>query len=92
MPTIECSNNKLDIIENDETLEIVPRRHVERRSLQHRAAIKSKIVNHETIRLLRKQDKATHLILREGERRKQNRRTSKPTLLNGDNIVILRKK
>jgi hypothetical protein len=92
MPTKECSNNKLDVIENDETLEIVPRRHTDRRSLQRRATIKPKLVNPETVRLLRKQDKATHLVLREGERRKQNRRKSKPSLLNADNIMVLRKK
>jgi hypothetical protein len=92
MPIKECSSNKLDIIENDETLEIVPRRHVERRSLLRRATIKPKIVSSETVRLLRKQDKSTHLVFRDGDRRKQNRRTSKPSFLIADNIVILRKK
>jgi len=92
MPTIKSSNNKLDIIENDETLEIVPRRHVERRSLLRRATIKPKIVSPEKIQLLRKQDKKPHLILREGDRRQQHRRSSKPTLLTTDKIVILRKK
>jgi hypothetical protein len=92
MPTVKCSSNKLDTIENDETLEIVPRRQIKQRTFERRTTSKPKIACPDTIRLLRKQDKATPLVLREGERRLQHRRTSKPTLLNADNIVILRKK
>lgn len=92
MPTIKFSIAKLDFSDNDEIFEIVPRRQIKRRNSERRATRNPKIACPDTIRLLRKQDKTSPLILREGERRKQNRRSSKPSFVNADEIVILRKK
>jgi hypothetical protein len=92
MSKLKTVNPIIESAEDHQEFDIVPRRRIERRSSARRSYSNPKILGPDYIAQLRKYDIKPHLILREGDRRKQNRRNSRPSLLRADEIVILRKK
>ena len=79
-----------NLIDNDRQYEVVPRRRYDRRSTERQLDIKSELaVKGNDITVV---DNKHADLVRKGERRQSDRRTSRPTILNVDEIAILRKK
>lgn len=76
----------------EDNVEVVPRRRIERRKATRRTNSKPKLLFPDNIAKLRKKDDNTHLLFRGGDRRQKNRRKSKPLFLTADEILLLRKK
>ena len=85
-------NSQSNLIDIDTYYEVVPRRRSERRSANQPEGIKSKFAVEDKDLEVQKLDKKHAELLREGERRQSDRRTSRPSLLSVDEIAILRKK
>lgn len=93
MSTLKNFNPIIEPTEENQEIDTLPRRLLERRMAVRRSCFKPKILCPDNITKLRKQDNNAHIILREGDRRRQQqRRNSRPSLLKADDIVILRKK
>mgnify|MGYP000137800230 CR=1 FL=1 len=92
MSTLNNFNPIIELTEENQEFETIPRRRIERRSATRRDCSKPKMLCPDKITTLRKLDNNAHLILRERDRRQQKRRNSRPSLLKADDIVILRKK
>jgi hypothetical protein len=88
----ELKNNTLSAPTEDDDIEVVSRRHLERRGTTRRTCSKPRMLCPDSILNLRKQDNNAHFIYRDGERRQQKRRKSRPSLIKLGEIVFLRKK
>jgi len=88
--TKNTPNSKSNLIDIDTHYEVVPRRRYDRRSTERQLDIKSELaVKGNDITVV---DNKHAELLREGERRQSDRRTSRPSLLSVDEIAKLRKK
>jgi hypothetical protein len=88
--TKNTPNSKSNLIENDRQYEVVPRRRYDRRSTERQLDIKSELaVKGNDITVV---DNKHADLVRKGERRQSDRRTSRPTILSVDEIATLRKK
>ena len=92
MPTTNTSSDEIEFDEDDKQYKVTPRRNAERRSRPHSRDPQAECVTHDDIRMIRSLDEKALIALRINERRQQDRRKSRPKLLNMDEIVILRKK
>jgi hypothetical protein len=88
----ELKNNTLLASTEDDDIDVVSRRHIKRRSTTRRTCSKPRMLCPDSILNLRKRDNNGHFIYREGDRRQQKRRKSRPSLIKSGEIVFLRKK
>jgi len=92
MSTLKNFNPIIEPTDENQEIDTLPRRLIERRMAVRRSCFKPKMLCPDSITTLRKRNDSVHLILRERDRRQQKRRNSRPSLLKTDDIVILRKK
>lgn len=92
MSKITPSNSKSSLIESDRQYEVVARRRSDRRGMNQQLDSKPELAVEDNEIKVQKVDKKHAELLREGERRQSDRRTSRPSLLSVDEIAILRKK
>lgn len=81
-----------DEVENDLNIESIPRRQSDRRKKPRRSSSKPQLLSQDAISKLRRVDTDKPLIMRIGDRRQQERRTSRPAMLPIEDVIRLRKK
>jgi len=91
MSKTNASNSEFHLIENDTQYKVVPRRRSERRN---KASLNSKPefnLENDSINVQKVNKKQLDSVREDERRQSGRRRTSRPTLLSVDEIVILRK-